>query len=96
MQARGFTIDGQNCGVARAPSQKRFLAQNVFLITLDALRADHVHCYGYGPSKTPALDKLAKEGLRFAQATRHAERRLKIYRTTVGARSTRDQLEISS
>jgi arylsulfatase A-like enzyme len=41
---------------------------NVFLITIDTLRADHVHCYGYGPIKTPALDKLAKEGVRFAQA----------------------------
>jgi arylsulfatase A-like enzyme/thioredoxin-like negative regulator of GroEL len=27
-----------------------------------------VHCYGYGPIKTPALDELAKEGIRFTQA----------------------------
>jgi arylsulfatase A-like enzyme/Flp pilus assembly protein TadD len=41
---------------------------NVFLITIDTLRADHVHCYGYQDINTPALDGLAKDGLRFAQA----------------------------
>jgi choline-sulfatase len=42
--------------------------QNIFLITIDTLRADHVHCYGYERIQTPALDLLAKEGIRFAQA----------------------------
>src|SRR4051812_42747138 len=41
---------------------------NVFLITLDTLRADHVHCYGYENIQTPALDALAKDGTRFTQA----------------------------
>src|SRR6202049_3874890 len=41
---------------------------NVFLITIDTLRADHVHCYGYDRIKTPALDALAKEGILFAEA----------------------------
>ena len=41
---------------------------NVFLITIDTLRADHVHCYGYEPIETPALDSLAKDGVRFSQA----------------------------
>lgn len=41
---------------------------NVFLITIDTLRADHVHCYGYQEIQTPALDSLAKDGVRFAQA----------------------------
>jgi arylsulfatase A-like enzyme len=41
---------------------------NVFLITIDTLRADHVHCYGYGRIRTPALDALAKEGILFAEA----------------------------
>jgi len=40
----------------------------VFLITIDTLRADHVHCYGYDHVQTPALDGLAHDGLRFAQA----------------------------
>jgi arylsulfatase A-like enzyme/thioredoxin-like negative regulator of GroEL len=41
---------------------------NVFLITIDTLRADHVHCYGYDQIQTPALDLLAKQGVRFTQA----------------------------
>jgi len=41
---------------------------DVFLITIDTLRADHVHCYGYEHIQTPALDSLAKDGIRFVQA----------------------------
>ena len=41
---------------------------NVFLITIDTLRADHVHCYGYDRIKTPALDALAEDGVLFAEA----------------------------
>src|SRR5258707_3576539 len=41
---------------------------NIFLITIDTLRADHVHCYGYEKIQTPALDALAKDGTRFTQA----------------------------
>jgi choline-sulfatase len=41
---------------------------DVFLITVDTLRADHVHCYGYQNITTTALDDLAKDGLRFAEA----------------------------
>ncbi len=41
---------------------------DVFLITIDTLRADHVHCYGYNNGATPALDALAKDGVRFTQA----------------------------
>jgi arylsulfatase A-like enzyme/Tfp pilus assembly protein PilF len=41
---------------------------DIFLITIDTLRADHVHCYGYRGIQTPALDGLAHEGVRFAEA----------------------------
>jgi choline-sulfatase len=41
---------------------------DIFLITIDTLRADHVHCYGYTNGATPALDALAKDGVRFTQA----------------------------
>ncbi len=41
---------------------------DVFLITIDTLRADHVGCYGYTAAKTPALDGLAADGFRFAEA----------------------------
>jgi len=41
---------------------------DVFLVTIDTLRADHVHCYGYKDIQTPGLDHLANEGVRFTQA----------------------------
>jgi len=36
---------------------------NLLLVTIDTLRADRVGAYGYGPAETPALDRLAREGL---------------------------------
>ena len=41
---------------------------DIFLVTIDTLRADHVHCYGYQRIETPALDGLARDGIRFANA----------------------------
>src|SRR5450755_535866 len=45
---------------------------DVYLITIDTLRADHVGCYGYKQIETPALDALAADGIRFAQAFTHS------------------------
>jgi choline-sulfatase len=59
------------CWLITAPfgaAQKKPPRPDVFLITIDTLRADHVHCYGYENIQTPALDGLAKDGIRFAQA----------------------------
>jgi arylsulfatase A-like enzyme/Flp pilus assembly protein TadD len=53
---------------ARMPAPDQTTSRNVFLITIDTLRADHVHCYGYDRIQTPALDQLAAEGIRFTQA----------------------------
>lgn len=41
---------------------------NVLLITLDTTRADRLGCYGYSEAKTPNLDFLALNGIRFANA----------------------------
>src|SRR5438309_6208554 len=51
---------------AEPPARKA--QPDVFLITIDTLRADHVHCYGYDRVETPALDALAKDGVRFTHA----------------------------
>src|SRR5207253_4811797 len=48
--------------------QKKPSDADIYLVTIDTLRADHVHCYGYERVQTPALDSLAKDGIRFAQA----------------------------
>ncbi|MFH1508445.1 MAG: sulfatase [Candidatus Omnitrophota bacterium] len=41
---------------------------NVLLITIDALRPDHLGCYGYRRNTSPNIDQLAKNGVRFTQA----------------------------
>jgi choline-sulfatase len=43
-------------------------ALNLVLITIDTLRADHVGCYGYKQIKTPNIDGLAADGVRFDRA----------------------------
>ena len=45
---------------------------DVFLVTIDTLRADHVGCYGYKQIETPALDALAADGIRFTAAFTHS------------------------
>lgn len=42
---------------------------NVLLITLDTTRADHLGCYGHPAIKTPNIDALARQGVRFTQCT---------------------------
>src|SRR4029077_4802378 len=58
------------CGLAGpgATAQNGTPGPNIFLITIDTLRADHVHCYGYERIQTPGLDLIAKHGIRFTQA----------------------------
>lgn len=41
---------------------------NIVLLTADALRVDHLSCYGYNRETTPALDEFAAEALRFTTA----------------------------
>jgi choline-sulfatase len=41
---------------------------NVILVTVDTLRADHLGCYGYPRARTPAMDRLAADGILFERA----------------------------
>lgn len=41
---------------------------NIILIIIDTLRSDHLGCYGYRRSTSPAMDAVAAEGVRFDQA----------------------------
>jgi arylsulfatase A-like enzyme len=38
---------------------------NVLLISIDMLRPDHLHCYGYERETCPTMDRLAAEGVLF-------------------------------
>jgi choline-sulfatase len=50
------------------PSPAGAAARSVLLITIDTLRADRVGAYGYTAARTPALDGLARAGVRFDRA----------------------------
>lgn len=51
---------------ARRPSQDvDFRGRDVVLISIDALRADHLGAYGYKRPTTPSMDALAREGVTF-------------------------------
>lgn len=50
------------------PPQPPSPARNVVIITIDTLRADRVGAYGYGAARTPAMDGLARDGVRFDRA----------------------------
>lgn len=39
--------------------------RNIIIISLDEVRPDHLSCYGYQKINTPAIDQIAKEGVRF-------------------------------
>jgi arylsulfatase A-like enzyme len=47
------------CGAGAPPPP------NVLLVSIDSLRADHVHAYGHERETTPTIDRLAGEGARF-------------------------------
>ncbi len=42
--------------------------RDIVLVTVDALRADHVSSYGYARKTTPNIDRMAERGTRFEHA----------------------------
>ena len=55
-----------------SPAGSQSARPNILLITIDTLRADRLGAYGYKSAHTPAIDRLAAEGVRFGDATAHA------------------------
>jgi HEAT repeat protein len=55
-------------GPGEIPRALDWTGRDVILISVDALRADHVSAYGYGRPTTPNLDALAREGALFEAA----------------------------
>jgi arylsulfatase A-like enzyme/Flp pilus assembly protein TadD len=53
---------------AQGPAPAR---PNLLLVTIDTLRADRVGAYGYKLGATPVMDRLAREGVRLADAVVH-------------------------
>ena len=50
------------------PPGPRRPSSDIVIITIDALRADHVGAYGYSRPTTPNIDALARRGVRFERA----------------------------
>jgi arylsulfatase A-like enzyme len=72
--------------VSEAAWQNRLEARlenkpNFMVFFIDALRSDHVGCYGYHHDTTPTIDSLAAEGVRFTNAASNSN----ITRRTVPA-----------
>jgi arylsulfatase A-like enzyme len=47
---------------------KRAEGKNVIIVSIDALRPDHLSCYGYDRPTSPNIDNLARGGARFERA----------------------------
>jgi arylsulfatase A-like enzyme len=56
------SLFSSNAALALESSPQHF---NILLITIDALRADHLSCYGYERTTSPHIDKIAEEGFIF-------------------------------
>ncbi len=78
-------LDGRDLRLARAPfrdsdaissrlsspgaSSAAFRHPHLVLIVVDTLRADHLGAYGYGRPTSPNIDRIASEGVRFANVS---------------------------
>ncbi|MDD2766057.1 MAG: sulfatase-like hydrolase/transferase, partial [Opitutaceae bacterium] len=67
--AAGGCKDSQRGSSATASAKAE--SCNLLLITLDTTRADRLGCYGWASAATPALDALARAGVKFDQAFSH-------------------------
>lgn len=64
----GLAPPGLSAPAPSAPRGGRTQRQNVLLITVESLRADHLGCYTAGQKSTPGIDALARRGTRFERA----------------------------
>lgn len=64
---RGLPAGGRAVVVA-ATLAREVRPLNIVLIVIDTLRPDHLGCYGDARGLTPAIDRLARDGIRFENA----------------------------
>jgi membrane-anchored protein YejM (alkaline phosphatase superfamily) len=62
--AGALTFLGVLLFVAGVAVRDRQAQPNILLISIDSLRADHLHSYGYPRDTSPAIDELARAGVR--------------------------------
>lgn len=71
--AAGGLAAAPACGASEAPAARAVAADggtrpNVVLIVLDTLRRDRLGCYGAQRATSPAIDRLAADGVRYERA----------------------------
>jgi arylsulfatase A-like enzyme len=64
---RGYVLWGQPT-LASKTELANDSRPNVIVILIDALRPDHLGCYGYSRPTSPNIDKIAKDGMVFENA----------------------------
>ena len=57
------------CGDAEFPGAAPGAGRHLILISIDTLRPDRLGCYGHARDTSPALDRLAREGVLFEDVT---------------------------
>jgi arylsulfatase A-like enzyme len=63
-----------NCGRregvddAQGYNETRPTVDRILIISIDAVRPDHLSCYGYPRSTTPSIDRIAEDGILFTHA----------------------------
>ncbi len=67
-----LTITSCRSSQKKDESAAAFKPINVVLITLDTVRADHLHCYGNKNVQTPNIDNLAAKGVLLEKAVTQA------------------------
>ena len=57
-----------SAGAGAGASSPALRPLNLVLVTIDTLRPDHLHCYGYAKIETPVIDAIAQSGTLFENA----------------------------
>ena len=61
-------LAGASAGLLQAGQAGAGVRPNILFIMVDEMRWDAMHCAGHPVVDTPNLDRLAKQGMRFANA----------------------------
>ncbi|OLC81115.1 MAG: hypothetical protein AUH72_10090 [Acidobacteria bacterium 13_1_40CM_4_65_8] len=79
------------CGHRDAPSLRtgELGGANVLLVTIDTLRRDRLGSYGNTNGLTPALDRLARSGIRYTRAYSHVPMTLPAHASILTGRTPR-------
>lgn len=68
LEGPGVALGPATAGAAPGQGTLRLVDRDLLLISVDALRADHVGAYGYPRATTPNIDALSRQGVLFERA----------------------------